>query len=179
MLPLRAAIQRHVAIVAISASTVRGQGIGGVVAAARSFLAVLPLQPFGASSEGSFRKALDEATSNLLNSLPKPAQSWGLARKCMNIFLRDSFYNSHLAKAHQLAAAAPSYEVPLDGVVARALWKLAPRNQLPTWLGVKHLLPAVSEIYQSFALDLSHKWKIDGVYLDTYLWVDWRETSGA
>jgi len=62
--------------------------------------------------------------------------------------------------------------VPLDGVVARALRKLAEPSKLPTWPGVKHLQPSTSEIYQAYALELSRKWRIDRVYLDTYIWVE-------
>jgi hypothetical protein len=62
--------------------------------------------------------------------------------------------------------------LPLDGVVARALRKLAEPEKLPIWPGVKHLTPATSEIYQAYALELSRKWRIDREYLDTYIWVE-------
>jgi hypothetical protein len=177
MLPLIEAIQRHVAIVAISPSAVRGQGAGGVVACATEFLAVLPLRPFGVNIDTAFNKVLDEATDTLKGRLPEPARSWGLARKCVNIFLRDAFYNLYLSNEYQLAKAAPYYEVPLDSVVSYALRKHAHPRRLPTWLGVKHLTPETSGAYQTFALELSHKWNIERVYLDTYLWVENRETS--
>jgi hypothetical protein len=179
MLTLIQAMQKHVAIVSISPSSVRGQGSGGVVARATEFLEVLPLQSFGSNTEVSFRKALDEATHELRASLPKPAQSWGLARKCLNIFLRDAFYNSLLAREYKLKLATPFYEVPLDSVVSRALRKYAPRHRLPAWVGVKYLSPTVSDAYQAFALELSREWGIKRVYLDTYLWVENREASGV
>jgi hypothetical protein len=175
MLPLIEAIQRHVAIVAISPSAVRRQGAGGVVACATEFLAVLPLRPFGVNIDTSFRKALDEATEGLKVCLPEPARTWGLARKCVNIFLRDAFYNLYLSNEYQLAKTAPYYEIPLDSVVSNALRKHAPPRSLPTWLGVKHLSPETSNIYQTFALELSYTWKIDRVFLDTYLWVENRD----
>ena len=171
-LPLIPAIQKHVAVFAIGPATVRGQGARGVVAAAREFLAELPLRSFARSTEASFRRSLDSATEDLALSFPKPARSWGLARKCLNIFLRDAFYNSHLAPRFHLELAKPFYEVPLDGVVARALINLAEPKTLPVWPGVKHLQPPTSEIYQAYALELSRNWRIDRVYLDTYIWVE-------
>lgn len=174
-LPLIPAIQRHVAVFAVGPATVRGQGAKGVVAAAQEFLSEVPLRLFARGTEASFRRALDSATEDLALSFPKPARSWGLARKCLNIFLRDAFYNSHLAPRFHLEAAKPFYELPLDGVVARALHDLAGPKKLPRWPGVKHLQPVTSETYQAFAHDLSRKWKIDRVYLDTYVWVENRE----
>lgn len=96
MKPLIEAIQAHVAIVAISPSTVRGQGAKGVVAAARDFLKVLPLDPFSAGGEAGFVSVLERSTMDLISTLPAGAKSWGLARKCVNIFLRDAFYNFYL-----------------------------------------------------------------------------------
>lgn len=166
------AIQRHVAVFAVGPATVRGQGASGVVAAAQEFLADVPLRPFAKSTEAAFRRSLDSATEDLALSFPKPARSWGLARKCLNVFLRDAFYNSHLAPRYHLEVARPFYELPLDGVVARAFRSLAGPKELPTWPGVKHLTPETSEIYQAFASSVSRKWKIDRVYLDTYIWVE-------
>ena len=160
---------------AVGPATVRGQGAAGVVAAAQEFLSEIPLRSFAKSTESSFRNALDSATEDLALAFPKPARRWGLARKCLNIFLRDAFYNSHLAPRFNLDRAKAFYELPLDGVVARALIRLAKPKTLPVWPGVKHLQPVTSEAYQAFALDLSRRWKIDRVYLDTYVWVENRE----
>jgi hypothetical protein len=178
LLSLPQAIQRHVALVSISATTVRGKGNRGAVAAARGFLAVLPLRSFGVSNEVRFQEALDAATRNLLRNLPKGARSWGLARKSLNIFLRDAFYNGLLASTYGLASSAPFYEIPLDGIVAHELRRRAGRGRLPTWLGVKRLTPTMSETYQTFALEHSRKLNIERVYLDTYLWVEGRERNG-
>ena len=174
-LRLTPAIQRHVAIFAVGPSTVRGQGAKGVVAAAQEFLSEVPLRPFATSAESSFRNALDSATENLALAFPKAARRWGLARKCVNVFLRDAFYNSHLCPLYHLERAKPFYEIPLDGVVARALLRLGGPNRLPVWPGVKHLQPVTSGVYQAFAKELSRRWKIDRVYLDTYIWVENRE----
>src|SRR5690348_8951286 len=90
VLPLAAAIQRHVAVGSIVPSTVSGQGARGVVPAVRDFLATLPLRPFSVNGEGPFRQALDSATNALVARLPATARSWGMGRKCLNLFLRDA-----------------------------------------------------------------------------------------
>jgi len=172
MLPLIKAIQKHVAAMGITFSIARGQSRGEVVVIVLDFLSVLPLKSFAVSTEGSFRKVLDESTTNLLTILPKPAQSWGIARKYINIFFRDAFFNSHLASEYGLESAKPFYGVPLDGFIAYELHKHANNSMLPRWFGITRLTPAISETYQASALDLSHKWKFDRVYLDTYLRID-------
>jgi hypothetical protein len=91
MVPFSQAIHKRVAIVAIGLSAVRRAGAPGVVAAASNFFACLPLQQFATSDERSFRQSLDGATERLSRSFPEKGRSWGLARKCMNTFLRDAF----------------------------------------------------------------------------------------
>src|SRR4051794_30529212 len=97
------AVQRRVAEVAIGASTVRGQGAKGVAAAARQVLAGVPLRAFAAADPAAFRSVLDDATIRLMRALPEAARSWGLARKCLNVFLRDALYNVYLAAEFGLA----------------------------------------------------------------------------
>ena len=158
------------AVFAVGPATVRGQGAAGVVAAAQEFLSEVPLRSFAVdgvfvSPRARFRDGGPGAV------VPETGAQLGSPRKCLNIFLRDAFYNSHLAPRFNLEVAKPFYELPLDGVVARALLRLAKPKMLPVWPGVKHLQPVTSEAYQAFALELSRKWKID-VYLDTYIWVE-------
>lgn len=102
--PLIDAVQHRVAVIAIGPSTARRQGTAGVVASAQRFLATLSLAPFASSDSDGFRTALDEATERLRDSFPEVAKSWGLARKCLNIFLRDAFYNHYLREHYGLAA---------------------------------------------------------------------------
>ena len=177
MLPLIFAIQKHVAIVSISASAVRGQGSPGIVSAATRFLAVLSLQPFGVGTQDGFQAALEDATDTLQMCLPPPARSWGLARKCMNIFLRDCFYNGQLCTAYDLMASSAFYEIPLDSIVAGSLQRLAGPALLPRWRGVKNLTRENSDAYQAFALSLSRQWNIGRVYLDTDLFIEGRRAA--
>lgn len=87
-------IQARAARVAIGASATRGAGAPGVVSAAREHLRLVSLSPFGRSRRPTFRAHLDQETQALLRALPKASRSWGLARKLLNIFLRDSLYTS-------------------------------------------------------------------------------------
>jgi hypothetical protein len=179
VIPLIKAIQARTAAVAISPSTVRGQGEGGVVDAARDFLTNLNLHRFGVADAEMFRASLREATKELKAVYPAKARSWGLARKCLNIFLRDALYTCYLRDEYDLALAEAWYEVPLDSVVVKAMKKKAPRRALPRWLGVKHLDPEDSKKYQAFALTLAEEMGITRAHLDTYLWVDGRKLKPA
>ncbi|HEX4608723.1 MAG TPA: hypothetical protein VH092_11020 [Urbifossiella sp.] len=179
MNPLIKAIQARTAAVAISPSTVRGQGEGGVVDAAREFLTELDLHRFGVGDAETFRAALREATNELKAAFPAKARSWGLARKCLNIFLRDALYTCYLRDEYDLALAEEWYELPLDSVVVKAMKKKAPRRSLPQWLGVKHLTPDDSTKYQVYALTLAEKMGITRAHLDTYLWVEGRKIKPA
>jgi hypothetical protein len=109
-----------------------------------------------------------------MTGFPAKARSWGLARKCLNIFLRDCFYSHDLRRAYRLGVAAPWFEVPLDAVVVREL-RNRMSDRLPArWPGVKHLTPSLSADYQAFAKELSSRMGIHRVHLDTFLWVEGR-----
>ena len=89
---LERAIRRHVARLAVSSSTVRGRP-AGTIEAARRFLRSLRLRTFSTGDRAGFQLALDRATTRLRASLPGGAQQWGLARKILNIYLRDCAYS--------------------------------------------------------------------------------------
>lgn len=170
---LTRAIKTRTAVVAVGPSTARGQGARGVVGALRTALDALPLARFSKSGHSSFINSLDASTHSVMIALPRPARSWGLARKCLNIFLRDCFYNAYLREAYGLAIAEPWFEVPLDRVVAEGLRENL-TVALPRWPGVKRVTPELSALYQDAASLLSQDWGIARVHLDTYLWVTGR-----
>src|SRR5712691_4134365 len=126
---LRAA-QARTARIAASASATRGQG-PGTVKAARDFFCALQLRGFSATRATVFRAQLDEATDKLRLALPRRARSWGLARKLMNIFLRDALYTTHLCKEYRLDASEKFFEIPLDSITSDRLRKSAGRGMLP------------------------------------------------
>ena len=134
------AIQRYVAVSAIGVTAVRGR-TRGVLAATRAFAASVDLRRFGVADEATFRASLDEATDTLRQQLPADGQHWGVARKALNLFLRDALYNHYLRTAFRLDTAEAWFEVPLDSIVAAALAKRCPQAGLPPWGTVKGFHP--------------------------------------
>src|SRR6266567_2289793 len=132
-----AAIQSRTARVSIGASAARGRGNNGTVKASRAFLCRLKLMPFGVKNRSAFAAQLDRTTGRLVSALPRKARRWGLARKFLNIFLRDCLYTTYLRDAYHLHRAQRFLEVPLDSITAKELRKAAGRGQLPRWLGVR------------------------------------------
>ncbi len=163
-------VQHRAARVAITASATRGQGAAGVVRCARDFLVGLKLARFGTGDQRRFTRQLDAATNGVRACLPKRAASWGLARKLLNIFLRDSLYTSYLAKEHGLAAAEQLLEIPLDSITAKRIRKERPELLLPRWPGVRYLDPGKSNAYQAAALIIARKYGVARVHLDAYWW---------
>src|SRR5262249_55604340 len=145
------AVQQRCARVAVGASTVRGQRAPGLVQAARAHLATLDLQQFGVSGPALFRRRLDRATERLARSLPLRGRSWGVARKLLNIFLRDALYTSYLREAFRLDRAEHLLELPLDSITAKRLQAEVGRGRLPRWQGVKRVSPAASTELQAAA----------------------------
>ena len=115
------------------------------------------------SSDSSMR-----ATRRLQACLPRRAASWGLARKLLNIFVRDSLYTSYLAKKYGLIAMERFLEIPLDSITSKRIRKKAP--ELPRWLGVKHLSPDTSAAYQAVALLIAKRRHMARVHLDASWW---------
>lgn len=167
--PFIEAVQTRTARIACGASATRGQG-AGVVTAGREFLSKLPLAQFATSRPHLYQQRLNSATLLLSASFPKRSQSWGLARKVLNIFLRDALYTTYLSEKYGLKRAEANFEIPLDSITARHLRQLAGRGQLPRWLGVKHLTPEASAAYQEFSVELAACHRIARVHLDTYWW---------
>jgi len=148
---LTKAIKTRTAVVAVGPSAARGQGARGVVGALRTALDAVPLARFSRSRQSSFAGSLEASTRQVMTALPRPARSWGLARKCLNIFLRVCFYNAYLRDAYGLAVTEAWFEVPIDSVVALGLKKhLA--VALPRWPGVKRVTPDLSARYHEGAV---------------------------
>ena len=162
-------IQNHVARVAISPSAMRGPGSAGSVEAARSYLAKLNLGDFGVSSGQVFQSRLGSATDGLLAALPAPSRHWGLARKALNIFLRDCLYNRYLCEAYQLEQVEPLLELPLDSITGSALVKEA-HGSLPSWKTIRGLRPDTSATFQAVASEVAERKGIARVHLDAILW---------
>jgi hypothetical protein len=163
-------IQRFVAEATIGPSTLRGQGVPGVLKAARRFLTKLDMRRVSVANPHTFEKRLNKYTHLLVRRLPPGAKHWGVARKAINLFLRDAYYNQFLARKYRLNRIARHLEIPLDAVVTRRLRELAGRSRLPQWRGLKGLTPADSAAYQQFVVQLARRERVHPVHLDAALW---------
>lgn len=168
-------IQSRAARIAVGPSAVRGRGHTGVSKAARAHLKSVDLLRFGTKKEVEFREALDVATEKLRRALPKGTQKWGLARKVLNIFLRDCAYTTYLREAHDLSLAEEFFEIPLDSITARALKRASGRGCLPRWPGVTHVTPELSYVFQTAALRVAKEKGIARCHLDAFWWALMRD----
>ena len=171
-------VQRKVALSAVAPSMLRGQG-RGLVGCAHGFLAALSLQRIPRSSERRFMAWLDRQTRALDEAFPSRSRRWAAARKVINIFLRDALYNRYLNRAFRLSPVEPWLEVPLDGLVAARLKKLAARGTLPRWQGLKRATREECGAFQQFAQEAAETMGVERVHLDIYLWVDGKEAGAS
>jgi hypothetical protein len=124
------------------------------------------------------RARLDRVTAELMDALPRAGRSWGVARKVLNIFLRDALYTVYLRDAYGLDQGEELFELPIDSITAQRLRGCVGRGQLPPWLGVKRLEPETSDLYQATAQGVAAGRGIARVHLDAYWW-GVRDTKGA
>jgi hypothetical protein len=160
------ALQMRAARIAMGPFTMRGRGSKGAVRAGREFVNVLSLARFGTSDSRKFKSALDTATFGLKEALPRGSRYWGLARKGLNIFLRDCLYTVYLRNAYSLHLAERYLEVPLDSFTGRELSKLG----APRWRTVRGLKPELSDEYQAIASQYADSKRIARVHLDVFWW---------
>lgn len=163
------ALQHRAARVSIGPSSMRGAGSRGVVKAGRAFLCELQLSHFGTSRQSRFDRELDQATDGLLLAFPRSARYWGLARKGLNIFLRECLYTVYLRDAYKLGEAEMFFEVPLDSFTGRELHKVS-GGRLPRWQTVRGLDRSVSNAFQQEAARVARERGFARVHLDAEWW---------
>jgi hypothetical protein len=161
---------------ALGASIMRSAGGRGAVRAGRGFLEEIDLRRFRTSSETRFRSALDETTAGLQAAFPRQARHWGLARKGLNIFLRDCLASVYLRDTYSLQMAEEFYEVPLDSVSGTMLHRLS-NGSLPRWGTVRDLTPDLSDEFQTVAGRIAANRGIARVHLDAIWWDQRIETT--
>lgn len=167
-----ATLRKRIASAAIGASTIRGMGPKGTAKCARTFLARLNLNRFRVDSKREFGEVLDSATKSFLAALPRKAKHWGLARKLLNIFLRDAAYNRYLSRHFGLWRIERWMEVPLDSHVGKQL-RATPegrRRHLPRWKTVIGLSYEESAELQKVATTIARRKGVTRVDLDVYYW---------
>lgn len=143
-----------------SASSVRGRP-PKTTELAQGFLRSLSLERFGTSDQAEYRRQLNAATRRLAIKLPGQ-NNWGLARKLLNMFLRDCCYNAYLRSAYRLGRAERFMEVPLDSLTIEAIAK---RTGLPR-ISLRQLDSVRSEEYQRAARDWAGGLKLRPLHLD-------------
>ena len=126
------------------------------------------LARFATRDRAAFDRALNGHTRRLMAKFPERGASWGLARKLLNIFLRDCLYTRYLSERYGLASAVRLFEIPLDSITAKRIRERKP--DLPRWRGVRHLDPEVSAAYQAAALLEAKRKRTSRVHLDAYWW---------
>jgi hypothetical protein len=169
-------LQARAARIAIGPSSMRGPRSQGVVRAARLYLQHVSLLDFGTADASLFGSVLDRTTDELRRALPKPSRHWGLARKGLNIFLRDCLYTVYLRDAFSLGASEEFFEVPLDSISGKALFEHS-AGRLPRWQTVRGMTPALSRKYQAEASRVATLKGIPRVHLDAIWWGE-RPPSG-
>ena len=172
------ALQVRAARIAIGSSSMRGRGSEGVVKAGRAYLGDLSLKGFGTADRKRFRRALDAKTLGLERAFPKGGRYWGLARKGLNIFLRDCLYTIYLRDAYSLQLAEPYFEVPLDSLTGEALHEAA-SARVPRWRSVRALTPKLSDEYQNVATNIAISKGMARVHLDVFWWGSRKEIDAA
>lgn len=163
-------MQRYVANIAISGSTLRNQGAPGVVEAARQFLAELPLNKFLYIQPVDYPGVLNQWTEELRAQLPLGAQNWGTARKALNVFLVQVLLNKYLVKEYGLNEFGEVFETPLDSQATKKLRQIAGRGSLPRWEKIKNLTIENSKRYQDFATKYAGEVGLPRACLDIMLW---------
>jgi len=149
----------------------RGQGAPGVVKKAREYLMGLDLGEFKDISERQFNNLLKKHTEKLRERFPEGAKkNWGAARKAINCFLEDAFYNRFLAKRYNLDRLEDFLELPLDSNTIRRLKEYAGRGNLPRWRGIKNLKPEDNKRFQECAKELANRERTSRIHRDLEFW---------
>ena len=156
---------RHVAWCAVSGTTLRQMVPPGWRPTTCDFLSKAPLARL--SSE-PFAVVLDDWTSNLADRI---GGFWGPARKAVNLFLRDATYNVWLRQDFNLAAHEHDMEIPLDGIIMRAIRNETNDKALRV-TAVKHLTPDDSGLYQNAAGAIAAQRGFPRVHLDVVWWTE-------
>jgi N-glycosylase/DNA lyase len=157
-------LQKYEAIIAISPSAMRNQG-KGILKKVQKYCANIELSQYKFLNERTlFIKQLEKETTKLM----KTGLPWGVARKVLNLFLRNVTYNAHLRKFYKLQSIESFLEIPLDSIIAKELKK---RNKkLPEWSSLRSLTHDEGDLFQNSADRIALQKGIYRVHLDVFLW---------
>jgi hypothetical protein len=116
------------------------------------------------AKQSDYPAHLNDQTIRFMKALPATARHWGMARKCLNLFFRDSLYNFYLHKTYSLGRFESVMEIPLDSYVGRALRR--EDRSLPQWRSVISLTEAESAKFQAAASKIATREGTFRVHLD-------------
>lgn len=172
-------LHRRLSQISVGASAIRNQGAGGLIDTLRNYFETnIDLEEFITylPTQNLFNDFLNQHTVNILTSFPDNAQSWGAARKGLNLFFREIVYSKFFSHRFSLPDNFNEFnlliqylEVPLDREVANGI-SADTNQQLPRWTGIRHLTPQISEQYQNQARIIATQENIAKVNLDLKYW---------
>ena len=166
-------IRRFEAFAAVGLGTTRGQR-PGFLRDIRSYLFEgIDLSGIPIVQE-DFQAWLDQRTQEAMRAVAgRPRREiWGVARKCVNLFLRACVYNHYLREAYpHLCKIVQLLEVPLDSRVGAGLQK-ASQGLLPPWPGLNGLTSRTNKQFQEYAKRYAAEKDYPArVFVDHELWL--------
>lgn len=169
-------VQRRIANTSIGVSTLRNQGPKGIIAQTRKFLSKLDLSNLPLSHSNDYQKWLDNETKNLMRLYMKKlsCKNWGAARKSLNIFMENAFYDKYMSRKYNLIRLEYFLELPVDNQfrkgIERDLKTEKIDHDLPSWRGIIRLEAEDNEKWQSGANKLAIRFNIPRIFLDLNYW---------
>ena len=176
-------IQRYVAETSVGPSTVRGY-VKNTQKICRALLAGIDLAELSEIEKPRFKSWLNKQTDALHIQLrrqgrrKKGIQTYGIARKVVNIYLHNVFYNCVLNRKYGLENLCDFLEVPIDSHVREWLLLIA-RNTRPP-LTIDPLITRADKIwridekantaYQDLANQVARQLNTKRVNLDAYFY---------
>jgi hypothetical protein len=130
---------------------------------------IIPIKLDELPETATYQAALDNWTDQLKLVFPEGGRYWGVARKCLNIFMRDASYNAHLCEKYpRLKHLEQVLEVPLDSYTAKGLLAEdgATANGLKRWESIIGLTPDENRKFQQWAHIVAARQNISRVHLD-------------
>ncbi len=146
-------MQSRMAQASIGASSLRNQGKSKVIEICRKFCMAMDLSKY---TPKSFKTQLDKDTRKLLKRLGMKETQWGTARKAINLFLRDVFYNKYLVPVYKMGKLDYLLEVPLDTQVADKIKRYSQGEDL-IWHGIKHTTESENKAFQDAANQIANE----------------------
>jgi len=160
-------IQNRIANIMVDASILRGQP-AGTVKVVRNFFKELDLNCFKyIKDEKSYIDILNKQTDFLKDKMP--SQSWGMARKVLNILIFQAAHDIFLSKEYNLNDLIPFFEIPLDNPNGKRLAEKEGGNLWGKNTTITNLLKENSDTLQKIAKRIAeNEHSCEKCYLDLF-----------